>query len=492
MQKHDFTVFLELWNITQGYTTPSIHLRMAEWLQTSWRTGDTQLLLIAFRASGKSTLVGIFIAWVLCQDPECRFLVLAAESSLASKMVRNIRKTIEKHPLTAHLIPNKPDQWAADRFTVNRHKELRDPSVLAAGITANVTGCRADIIIYDDVEVPNTSSTLSKRQALRERLSESNFILVPGGIQLYVGTPHTYFSIYAENPRLEANEENIFLSGYKRLKIPVLNSKKQSAWPEKYTKENIELIKKQSGPHKFASQMLLKPVNILQSRLNTDLLSFYDGDLVYEEANKTSQLYLNGKKLVSCSAWWDPAFGSKTGDRSVFAVVFTDEAGCYYLHHLDYITVNAKKSEDEASLQCQRVTDTAQSLYVPSITIETNGIGKFLPSILRRELALKNVSCAVNEYSNYRPKYMRILEAFDVVMAARSLYVHRSIRETPFLTEMTEWQPQKSGGYDDGLDAVAGALSLEPVRLKRYYASNHHKNWQKGSHSYAAQADFDV
>lgn len=406
--------------------------------------------------------------------------------------MRNIRKTIEKHPLTAHLIPNKPDQWAADRFTVNRYKEFRDPSVLAAGITANITGCRADVIIYDDVEVPNTSNTSGKREALRERLSESNFILSPDGVQLYVGTPHTYFSIYAEKPRLEINEKDIFLSNYKRLEIPILNSKRKSVWPEQYTKKNIELIKKQSGPHKFAAQMLLTPVNVLQGRLDKDLLSFYSADLVYQEANQTSQLFLNDKKLVSCSVWWDPSFGSKTGDHSVLAVVFTDEDGCYYLHHLEYITTHAKETEDEASLQCQKVVEIAQNLYVPSITIETNGLGKFLPSILRRELGLKNISCSVNEYNNHQPKHIRILEAFDAVMAARALHVHTSIQNTPFLTEMMEWQPQKSSGYDDGLDAVAGALSLEPVRLKRHYASSSRANWQQGRNAYTAQADFDV
>ncbi len=491
MQTHDFAVFLELWNMTQRYTTPSIHYRMAVWLQTSWERGDKRLLLMAFRASGKSTLVGLFSAWLLWRDPECRILVLAAESSLASKMVRNIRKTIEKHPLTTHLIPKNPDQWASDRFTINRHRELRDPSVLAAGVSANITGCRADIIIYDDVEVPNTSDTMNKRETLRERLEESNFILSPNGGQLYVGTPHSYFSIYADEPRLEVGEDESFLSIFKRLKIPVLGKDKKSVWPEQYSDEDISLLQKQSGPNKFSSQMLLQPVNIIEGRLDTKLLNFYNDDINYSEANKQIQLSLGRQKLVSCNAWWDPAFGSAKGDDSVLAVVFTDEVGNHYLHHIEYIQVEGEEGEDEATLQCQKIADIAEALYVPSISIETNGIGKFLPAILRRELGKRNVACSVVEKNNHRPKYIRILEAFDAVMAAQSLYVHESIKKTPFLTEMLEWQPDKNTGHDDGLDAVAGALSLEPVRLKRIYPS-HQSGWQKGSQSYTADADFDV
>jgi len=134
----------------------------------------------------KSTIVGLFCAWLLLLNPNLRILVLAAESTLASKMVRSCRKIIEKHPLTKGLVPDSPDQWARDRFTVSRNKELRDPSVMAAGVTMNITGARADVIIYDDVEVPNTSDTPAKREDLRERLSESNFILTPKGTQVFV------------------------------------------------------------------------------------------------------------------------------------------------------------------------------------------------------------------------------------------------------------------------------------------------------------------
>ena len=36
---------------------------------------------------------------------------------------------------------------------------------------------------------------------------ELDLILVPGGMQLYVGTPHSYYSIYADTPRKEVGED---------------------------------------------------------------------------------------------------------------------------------------------------------------------------------------------------------------------------------------------------------------------------------------------
>lgn len=465
---------------------------MADWLENCYETGQTRLLLMAFRACGKSTLVGLFSAWLLLRQPDSRILVLAAESNLASKMVRNIKRIIELHPFTMHLIPNKKDQWASDRFTINREKELRDPSVLACGITGNATGSRADIIIYDDVEVPNTSNTPDKRESLRERLQESNFILAPGGTQLYVGTPHSYFSIYAKNPRSEVGENNIFLNGYKRYEQPILTQNNKSAWPEQFSSKVIDQIRKQSGPNKFSAQMMLNPVNVLNGRLNTELLQYYNKDLDYLESRQRIYLSLNKQKLVSCSAWWDPAFGvGETGDNSVLAIVFSDENSNYYLHHLSYIQVRAKPGEDEATLQCQHVAKIAKKFFVPSVAVETNGIGKFLPAILRREISALNIPCAVLEKTSTKSKSDRILEAFDVVLAAQALFVHDSVKDTPFLLEMSEWQPNKKGVKDDGMDAVSGALSLEPVRIQRSVVSARRK-WFLGSNTYTADTDFKI
>ena len=487
----DFSVFLDAWNETQNLTTPPIHFQIATWLQKCWERGETRLLLQAFRASGKSTLIGVFSAWLLWLDPDLRILVLSAESSLSEKMSRTIRKTIERHPLTKKLRPSNPDQWAGDGFTITRIRVSRDPSVLARGIQANITGSRADVIICDDVEVPNTSDTAEKRIALRERLGENQFILTPGGSLVYIGTPHSYYSIYADAPRPEIGEDDIYLKDYSRLYVPLIEANGESAWPERYDAEAIEKIRRSAGPAKFASQMMLTPTNINDSRLDVTLLQQYDEALDYREVQRSMVLSIAGRKLVSASAWWDPSFGTGTGDASVLAVVYTDEEGDQWLHRVEYITVNAVGDEDEASLQCRKVAEVAKSLFLPSITIETNGLGKFLPAILKRELSLARLNCSVLERVSTVSKTTRILEAFDAVMAARALHVHADVYKTRFITEMQEWRPTNKGGYDDGIDAAAGALSLEPMRLKRHYASGA-KLWSGSGSGHTAITDFDV
>lgn len=482
----DFPIFLSLWNQRQGMRTPDVHFRIALWLQDRWENGDTRLLLMAFRSCGKSTLVGLFAAWLLYLRPDLRILVLAADFTLARKMVRNVKRIIERHPLTVHLVPSQRDQWAGDRFTVQRSLELRDPSMMAKGVSSNITGSRADIIICDDVEVPGTCDSEEKRRELRERLMETAYVLVPGGMHMYVGTPHTFETIY---------DLSGFLDGFKELKITLLNERNESAWPERFTGEDIERIRRSTGPNKFRSQMMLEPVNIAEGRLNPELLQRYSYDLAF--VKELGELYIGETKMVSASAWWDPAFGKASGDNSVLAVVFSDDKGRSYLHRVEYIRIPegiaGRDGEDEASTQCRIVAEIARELYLPSVALEINGLGRFLPGILRRELSKLKVPCGVREISSRRPKDLRIIEAFDAVLAAKTLYAHENVFRTSFLTEMREWRPGAGKGHDDGLDAVAGALSLEPVRFGGSFASKGRQSWMaSGGGSQKARTDFTV
>jgi hypothetical protein len=481
-------VFVVIWNQMQNQTTPEVHLAILRWLENSYETGETQLLLMAFRACGKSTLVGIFAAWLIYKNPNLRVLIMGAEDNLAKKMVRNIRRILERHPLTSGLIPKVVDQWASDRFTVVRSQELRDPSVMARGLFSNITGARSDIIIYDDVEVPNTSGTKEAREELRHRLDESRFILTPRGMQLYVGTPHCYDTIYAvDQAQKNLDQSDPYLDEFQDFRIPIYNENYESAWPDKFSKADIESLKRQVGPNKFESQMMLCPVNIAQGRLNPELLQFYNDDLDYKEVNRKPLLYLSGKQIVSCSAWWDPSFGSAGGDASVLAVIFTDEDGKNYIHHIEYIRVDEANKDDEATQQCQKIASVLAQYYVPCVTVETNGIGKFLPAILRREIRASSHYASVIDHHTHVNKSQKIIEGFDAVMAAQNLYVHEDISKTPFLNEMREWRPSVSNAKDDGLDAVASALLQEPIRIAGGSQKGIRKNWSPTTQIFKAK-----
>ena len=179
-----------------GYETPAHHRDMTKFLADVTDGDSHRGLLMAFRHSGKSTIVGIFAACVLYLRPETRILILSAETQLATRMVMHIRHVLENHPWCVDMIPKNKREWAENKITINRPIGIREPSVVCQGIYGNITGMRADLIICDDVEVPNTCNTARKRDGLRERLRELDFILSPNGTMIYIGTPHTLDTIY--------------------------------------------------------------------------------------------------------------------------------------------------------------------------------------------------------------------------------------------------------------------------------------------------------
>lgn len=495
--------FVWLWNQDQGLGMPPLHLGICDWLEDAWLTGRRELLLMVFRDSGKSTLVGLYCAWLLARNPNLRILVLAADLELARKMVRNVKRIVERHPLCRHLRPSRKDQWASDRFTVRRSAELRDPSMIARGVVTNITGSRADVVICDDVEVPNTVSSPGARGRLRARLGEIEYVLVPEGTQLFVGTPHTYYTIYADTARREAGEDRPFLAGFDRLVLPVLDQKGESRWPERFPLAKLDRMRRRD-PAKFQSQMLLEPTALSAGRLDPDKLVRYAAELDYREANGRMVLRLGETEMVSAACWWDPAYGARggQGDGSVIAAVYVDGDGGYWLHRVRYLTFDPEIVEtvDEATQLCRQVAGFVRTHYLPSVTVETNGLGKFLPGLLRREMRAARTHAAVVEIASRAAKDARIVEGFDVLLAAGALKAHDSVWDTPFIREMREWRPA-IGARDDGLDAVSGCLLAEPVRLKPSLtpatpddaADPDPAPWRPGAApATAAAVDFDV
>ena len=251
-------------------------------------------------------------------------------------------------------------------------------------------------------------------------------------------------------------------------------------------------MRESSGPVQFAAQMLLQPVSLSGGRLDPSLLRLYESEIAFIKELK--RLEINNIQMISASAWWDPSFAAESGDRSVLAILYATENAHLYLQHLEVIYPEGGIDEetDNATAQCRIVAELLKRHMMPSVAVEINGIGRFLPGLLRRELQRINSSCRVLEVSSRRGKDLRILEAFDALLAGWRLHVHRRVMNTPFATEMHDWRPRKSGGHDDCLDAVAGAISLRPARLGSLPSLPPTQSWTGATQTAHADTDFAV
>jgi len=260
-------------------------------------------------------------------------------------------------------------------------------------------------------------------------MHELDFILVPGGMIVYIGTPHTEDSLYKKDG---------FLSAYKRLEIPL----DEQAWPERFSPGIIDQIKAAVGPRVFTSQMLLQPVSLKEAYLDSDAIQIYSHDVT----------------PAAVSVYWDPAFGRDTGDQSVIAYVIFDGQNHAHLHDLVYLKIDPHAAEDAASQQCSRVIDFLRLHNIRNLVIENNGIGQFLPGLLRQKLKAANYPCGITTLHNSISKNLRILQAFEARLAAKAFFIHEHVTRTNFMNEMRAWQPDTPHNQDDALDAVAGAL----------------------------------
>lgn len=137
-----------------------------------------------------------FVAWLLFLDPQIKVLVVSANEKLAQDFVKFLRQLIDGMPLLQHLRPRPGQKDNAQSFDVGPAKDSKDPSVKAAGITGQITGNRADVIVPDDIEVPKNSYTHLLRERLSELVKEFDAVLKPGGRVLFLGTPQTEGSLY--------------------------------------------------------------------------------------------------------------------------------------------------------------------------------------------------------------------------------------------------------------------------------------------------------
>ena len=192
--RSDFRFFLVVvWrHLTLPDPTP-VQLDIADFMQQ----GPKRRISEAFRGVGKSCMAAAYVLWLLRNDPQLKIMVVSASKMRADDFAQFCLRLIREMPLLQCLEPDREEQRsAANRFDVRPAIPDQSPSVKSVGIFGQLTGSRADLILADDVEVPNTSWSVGMREKLLTSVGEFNAILKPGGSVMFLGTPQTEESIY--------------------------------------------------------------------------------------------------------------------------------------------------------------------------------------------------------------------------------------------------------------------------------------------------------
>jgi len=191
----DFKLFLQaLWGQLDLPSPTRAQYAIADYLQH----GPKRLQIQAFRGVGKSWITGAFVLWTLFNNPEKKIMIISASKERADNMSIFLQKLIIETPWLEHLRPKSDDsRWSRISFDVNCSPH-QAPSVKSVGITGQLTGSRADLMILDDIEVPGNSMTELMREKLLQLCTEAESILTPKEDSriMYLGTPQTVFTVY--------------------------------------------------------------------------------------------------------------------------------------------------------------------------------------------------------------------------------------------------------------------------------------------------------
>ncbi len=193
--KSDFKIFLQaIWSQLDLPSPTRAQYAIADYLQH----GPKRLQVQAFRGVGKSWITGAFVLWTLFNDAEKKIMIISASKERADNMSIFLQKLIIETPWLSHLRPKDDNaRWSRISFDVNCSPH-QAPSVKSVGVTGQLTGSRADLMVLDDVEVPGNSMTEMMREKLLQLCTEAESILTPKKDSriMYLGTPQTTFTIY--------------------------------------------------------------------------------------------------------------------------------------------------------------------------------------------------------------------------------------------------------------------------------------------------------
>ncbi|MDC1501389.1 phage terminase large subunit, partial [Octadecabacter sp.] len=182
-----------------GFDCTPNQIDMSDYLQH----GNQYRMIQAQRGQAKTTVTAAYAVWRLINDPTTRVLIVSSGDKMAKEISNWIIQIINGMEELSCL---RPDRAAGDRASVEAfdvHYALKgaekSPSVACMGITGNMQGKRADVLIADDIESQKNSATAEMRERLIHLSRDFTSINSKGDI-IYLGTPQSVDSIYNSLP----------------------------------------------------------------------------------------------------------------------------------------------------------------------------------------------------------------------------------------------------------------------------------------------------
>ena len=460
----DFKVFLQLvWKELDLPKPTRAQFAIADYLQH----GPKRLIISAFRGVGKSWLTAAFVLWVLYNDPNKKVMVISASKERADNFSIFCQKLIIDIDWLNHLGPKTSDQrWSRISFDVGPAKPHQAPSVKSVGISGQLTGSRADLMVLDDVEVPNNSATDMQREKLLQLVTESESILTPNDSSriLFLGTPQSVFTVYRKlaersyRPFVWPARYPKELSNYEGLLAPQLvediEQGVEAGSPTDTRFSNLDLLEREAAMGRSNFQ--------LQFMLDTSLSDAEKFPLKFKDLIVTPL----GNECAERYAWSaDPRYMIKDlnpvglpGDR-FYGPMYIDEGMCDYSETIVSIDPSGRGADETVAVV---VSQANGYIFVRDLRAFRDGYSD------------GTLSSIVRLAKQYKASRLLIESNFGDGMICELFNRHIQQQQAPMVTEEVRASARKEERIIDTLEPIMNQhkLIIDPKVWEYDYASN--------------------
>ena len=502
--KADFRVFIYMvWKMISLPDPTPIQYDIANTLQN---LPNDRFIIEGFRGVAKSFITCAYAVWTLWRDPQKKVEIVSASKDRADANAIFIKRIIYTLPFLAHLKARPDQRDQQNLFDVGPAVPDISPSIKSVGISGQLTGSRADLLIADDVEVANNSGTQTQRDKLNEAVKEFDAIIKPGGQIVYLGTPQNEMSLYNELQQRgyrcriwtvlypESLSEREFY-GDRLAKIiadkydenPDLYAGKPTD-PKRFDEEEIYKRRLSYGKAGFALQFMLNTNLSDQEKYPLKVQDLMIANLSLDEANlkwywsNDRQLRINDLPCVALKGdyFYEPQGRSSEVYEYTGTVMAVDPSGrgkdetsyavVKYLNGYLFVLEVGGTREGYSDSTLRQLANKAKMYGVNEIVVEGNfGDGMF--SKLFAPVLNAVHPCRITEVKNYAQKEARIIDTLEPVMMRHKLIVHKQViiddyqiyENAPaysLIYQMTRLSRDRGAlAHDDRLDALCMAVA---------------------------------
>jgi hypothetical protein len=484
-----------------------IQYDIADYLQSP----NKRLVIEAFRGVGKSWITSAFVCHQLLLNPQRNILVVSASKSRADDFSTFTQRLIGEMPMLQHLQPRNNQRQSKVSFDVAPATASHAPSVKSMGITGQLTGSRADLIIADDVESANNSQTQLMRDRLGETVKEFDAIIKPEiGRIIFLGTPQTEMSLYNDLEErgfktriwcaLYPSKEQTTGYGHKIAPIiaDVEDNEGKPTDPKRF--DSVDLLERMSsyGKSGFNLQFMLDTTMSDANRhpLKLNDLIVLSGCSTWKEAPAklqwasspeqikaidpdTPNVGLKGDYYVApmhTSSEFTPFEGSvmsidpsgRGEDKTAYAVL-------KMLHGVLYLTAVGSLDGGYSDDTMGRLAQIARQQDVNYVVIESN-FGDGMATQLLKPIMASVHPCEIEEVRHNIQKEKRIIDTLEPLMNSHRLVIDDILIKEDFKLEpdhqlfrqMTRITRDRGAlRHDDQIDALAIAANYWVERMDR-------------------------